>query len=60
MRRFKITPTEIMSEEMMRAWVLPYCSASEGSYIYISYDGTGSIIVELDGICTAPGTQEVV
>lgn len=56
-RRFKIIPTEALSEEAMRAWVLPYCSTVDP---YISYDGSGNIIVELDGTCTAPGAQEVI
>ena len=56
-RRFKITPTESLSEEAMRAWILPFCSGPDP---YISYDGTGSIIAELDGTCTAPDAQEVI
>ena len=56
-RRFIITPTEALSEEAMRAWVLPYCTTSDP---YISYNSDGIIVVELSGVCTAPGAQEVI
>lgn len=56
-RRFIITPTEMLSEEAMRAWVLPYCSVADP---YISNNHEGKIVVELSGVCTAPGAQEVI